>query len=161
MTTRTLTGKLLARIGAVSKAEQIAEITAAISKSVDIPLWSAHQSMLQAEILMATERPGQALTELDSALAQADLVTLHESRASCYEQLGQMDNALAEWQLVEKSRERSFVEGVLSSAGRYFAVGSTSLAELELSRLSEKTGNPSSAERHQAAFRAKWPAYRP
>lgn len=159
VTALALTGKLLARLGEVRQAQEIKEFTESLANQIDLPLWDAHQKMLQAEILMAQGKFEAALNELDAALSLLDLVVLRESRAVCYEKLGRIDNAIAEWQHIAKSRSRAFAEGYYASTGRLFAVAATSIAERAIGKLAEKQGNSGLAEKQRAAFAARWPAF--
>ncbi len=156
-----LAGKLLARTGDISQAQGMAQLVQEIGAKPVLPLWTAHQKMLDAEILLAQGQPARALAELDAALALVDLVTLHESRAFCYEKLGNNEKALEEWRLIASRRERAFAEGYTSSYGRLFSVASTSLAELEMARLEAQNSNPARAKEHRVLFAARWPDFRP
>lgn len=161
MTVLTLVGKLLARTGQVPKARALSKLTKEISEEIELPLWSAHQNMLEAEILMASSNPEAALDILDTTLSKIDLVTLRESRATCLELMGQLEAAKDEWRRVADSRPRAFAEGHLSSQGRLFAVASTSIAEKAIGRIAEKLNDPSLADKQRKAFANRWPDYRP
>jgi serine/threonine protein kinase/tetratricopeptide (TPR) repeat protein len=160
MTAMALMGKLLARLNNVDEAIATSLITSEIVKGLSLPLWDAHQKMLQAEVLMAQGQPQKALAELDAALVLADLVTIRESRAVCYEKMGRNDAALAEWRLVSSRRERAFAEGFISSYGRLFSVASTSWAEQEIARLETLRGDELKAQLHRDQFAARWPDYK-
>lgn len=157
VTTLTITGKLLARLGEPDKAEKFASATAPGVRKLDLPLWNALQAVLEAEILIARGRSDQALSLLDKALVQAEAITIRESRAYCLERLGRNEAAIAEWQTISNSRERSFAD---SSSGRLFDIVSTSLAHEAIHRLATKTGDEDLAKSAHAAFAARWPSYR-
>jgi serine/threonine protein kinase/Tfp pilus assembly protein PilF len=159
MTTLTTLGKLLARIGRTEKAKAFAAVTAKMSREVALPLWAGHQKMLEAELLMASARPQEALALLDDALSTVDLLTIHESRATCYEQLGRKDDAIREWRQIASGRERSFVEGYVSASGRFFAVGASTLAEREIGRIAQEAGDARLAEEQYSRFAELWPSY--
>lgn len=137
LTTLALTGKLLARSGEVSHARELGKLMQLAAKNIQLPLWSAHMKMLDAEISMAEGRLEEARTLIDSAISEVDLVTLHESRAWYLERIGRPDAAIAEWRLIAGMRERSFAQGQISSTGRLFAVVSTSRAGEEIDRLTK------------------------
>jgi serine/threonine protein kinase/tetratricopeptide (TPR) repeat protein len=159
LTTMTLVGKLLARSGDTTQARGIAQLTSPVVKSVNLPLWNAHQKMLEAEILMAEFRHEPALAQLDSALGMVDLVTLHESKATCLEKLGRTDSAIAEWRVVAGSRARAFAEGYQSSFGRLFSICATSWAWHEIARIGEAIGNENLANQQRKEFALRWPYY--
>lgn len=160
LTAMTLSGKLLARLGETSRAQQYAQVTDRAVKKIPIPLWLAHQAMLEAEILLAQGNNGGALARLDSALATADLITVRESRAVTLTRLGRRDEAIKEWQILADSRARSFGEGRMSSVGRLFAVASATLADRAIATLAAESGDQELATERRAQFAALWPAYR-
>ena len=160
VTVLTTAGKLLARSGEAGTAEIYAKITAPAVKNFDMPVWTAHQGMLEAEILMARGQNELALAKLDAALSAANLIIVRESKATCLDRLGRREAAIAEWQAIAESRQQAFVEGYLTSFGRLFAVASTSLAEQSVARLASESGNQELAANKRAAFAARWPGYR-
>lgn len=161
VTALTISAKILARLGEPGRAQQISSVTEHAVKKIPLPLWVAHQGMVEAEILMAQGRFEPALARLDAALASADLVNVRESHAYCLTRLGRYEQALSEWQTIADSRSRSFAEGHLSSHGRLLAVTATTLAEKEAADLAEAAGNSQLAAAKKASFAARWPSYRP
>lgn len=160
LTAMTTAGKLLARLGEPGMAGRFSQVSAAGARKLDLPVWNGHLAMLEAEILMARGQHDQALTLLDAALAQSDTISIRESRAYCLERLGRNEAALAEWKTISTLRERSFVEGHISSSGRLFAVTTTSRAYDAIARLAAKTENNDLAISARAAFASRWPSYR-
>lgn len=161
ITALALMGKILARFGEVELARTLAQLAAVPAKKLNLPLWSAHLKMVEAEILMHERRYPEALARLDETLAEVDLVTLHESKATCLAAMGHKDSALAEWRIVAGLREQAFAQGYLSSQGRLFNVASTAIAEREISRLAQELGDESLAGQYQSAFKIRWPSYSP
>lgn len=160
VTSMTIAGKLLARLGEPDLAEKFSQISAVGVQKLDLPLWNAYQNMLEAEVLMARGRNDAGLALIDEALVKVDAIAIRESRAYCLERLGRTDAAITEWQTISNLRERSFTEGYVTSSGRLFAVTSTSLAYDAIARLAAKTGNDELVGSARAAFTAAWPSYR-
>lgn len=160
LTSLALIGKLVARSGNHGLAKELAQLAKTAAGNLEVPLWTVHLRMLDAEILISENRLSDALALLDQALAQVDLVTLRESRAYCLEKMNRQDAELAERQAIVNLREQAFAQGFRSSSGRLFAVAATSLAEQAIGRLAQARGDTSLAEKQKIAFAQRWPDYR-
>ncbi len=161
LTLLALLGKLLARFNEVEQANHAATLAKLAAGEIKLPLWSAHLKMLQAEILMAEQHHQEALRLLDSALSEADLVTLHESKATCLEQMHQRDAAIAEWQQVAGLHAQAFAQGQMSSWGQMFNVVSTRMAHRAIERLAQENGDLALVNQQRQALTALWPSYLP